>query len=109
MASTKPTYSPGPFDVPVAAMTRFLQSVGIPCGADDTAVRSLLDTMQASSPGYVSTRSVLAVPVADNVVTRALLSRLAIPDFAEFVTSLQTIYEEVKVGVCECGRSQAPD
>jgi hypothetical protein len=94
---SKPVYTPSGHEVAVGAIVKYLQTKGIVCGAEDTDVLSLLELMQSASPGYVSTRSVLVRPAAKNIVVRALLCRLAVPDFEDFVRSLQEMYEEVKV------------
>lgn len=98
-AVSKPVYSPSGHEVAVGAIVKYLQTKGIVCGAEDTDVLSLLELMQSASPGYVSTRSVLVRPAAKNIVVRALLCRLAVPDFEDFVRSLQEMYEEVKATV----------
>jgi glutaminase A len=86
-----------PTCIPLASVIAFLQSKGVSCSKrQNPAVAGLLEALQMSVPGHISLRDVVLLPGRGNLLIKALLGRLAMPDFATFSRKLTDIYHAVE-------------
>jgi len=83
---------PPKYHVDVLSVKAFLHSKGISCShKKNPAVADLLESFQRV-PGFVSLATVLGVPVKDNILLKALLAKLVMPNFTAFSRNLTEVY-----------------